>query len=102
MILDPPVVYTSGVKRNTIFDQVSSDISGRVPVSAVQFHVNCKNVPGATQSSTMAQNRSLAYTFHVDDNLEDLEVVPGKPVLRIGDEAHFFAKSTAHNEHSER
>lgn len=83
-----PVMDTFGLQDNAIYDLVSTDVSGKIPVSAVLFDVACQNINGVAQTSdgyTLHEDGRLLYSFHVDNILNDIEISPGKILVHAVD-----------------
>lgn len=75
-------IETYGLRGNYIFDLGSQGGPSDVltSTSATQFNVSCYNIPELVQSTNPADINTTnpRYFFHVDDEIEDVEILPSE------------------------
>lgn len=77
------VMSTYAFEHTANYGSVQSNAVGDGPVAAVEFDVSCRSIDGLRQTSagyTFNADSSLTYSFHVDPDLNDIEISPGKPL----------------------
>lgn len=81
MISEGGTVTTYGLEDNTIYDITQTGGRGTLDVSAVWFEVKCGYIDGLQQTAPgqySNQSGTVQYAFHVDDNLVDISISPGR------------------------
>lgn len=73
-----------GYDDSAVYDLPVLGGKGVFPVNAVRFEVDCRSIPSLRQSgipvitNTSRFGNVVTYPFHVDDSLEDVNVIPGE------------------------